>query len=473
MAFIDSDIVIALQNSDGTNLDDYDTAPYSFVTDRLYVLFITGTDSTFTSSANAIGTPSTTNITWNLEETSEVNTDAMTVYTGTIASASSEIVNITYPEVQGRSKWLMLEIANANATIVQVNENSWDATSGSIILAGTIATDGLAISAFTRRAWTASNFTTGTGEVAITGTSNQTIYAQYNIIEDETLDVGTPDDSVYLGTGLEIAYALSATPAITNINGGSTIADGETGVTIAVTGASAPNTVTISLVDDVNDASATVQVITDESTSTAIDITVSLPTGYDVNDPVYVFVENSSALVSNSMAVSITVSVSTFHTLHIVDDNPATVNVSAGLTTGSFYEILDPGDTVWTTIGAANGLAGTRFDATGAGSGTGTAYALTDVICSTVLGFDAGIIAAVYRAATPSTPEYATSITSLSNLDTATIQLMVTYPNGAPVSGDFMSFTYSSAPGAGDIISVTGSVALATSTLTTNETEVC
>ena len=161
------------------------------------------------------------------------------------------------------------------------------------------------------------------------------------------------------------------------------------------------------------------------------------------------------------------------HTLHIVDDNPATVNVSAGLTTGAFYEILDPGDTNWVAIGAADDLAGTRFDATGAGSGTGTAYALTDVICSTVLGFDVGMTASVFRAATPTTPEYATLITSLSNLDTATISLMITYPNGAPVSGDALSFTYSSAPGAGDIVSVTGNAALVTATLTTTETEVC
>ena len=50
---------------------------------------------------------------------------------------------------------------------------------------------------------------------------------------------------------------------------------------------------------------------------------------------------------------------------------PTAVTVGA-LTTGTFYRIVDPGDTDFTLIGAPNNNPGTRFEATGPGSGSGT-----------------------------------------------------------------------------------------------------
>jgi len=46
--------------------------------------------------------------------------------------------------------------------------------------------------------------------------------------------------------------------------------------------------------------------------------------------------------------------------------------------TGKSYKILVPGNTDYTLVGAANSTAGTIFTATGPGTGTGTAYCLTD-----------------------------------------------------------------------------------------------
>ena len=54
--------------------------------------------------------------------------------------------------------------------------------------------------------------------------------------------------------------------------------------------------------------------------------------------------------------------------------NATPVSVTAGsFVVGTAYQILVPGNTDFTAIGAANNNAGTSFVATGAGSGTGTA----------------------------------------------------------------------------------------------------
>lgn len=54
--------------------------------------------------------------------------------------------------------------------------------------------------------------------------------------------------------------------------------------------------------------------------------------------------------------------------------NSTPVTATAGsFAVGTAYQILVPGNTDFTTIGAANSTAGTIFTATGAGTGTGTA----------------------------------------------------------------------------------------------------
>jgi predicted RecA/RadA family phage recombinase len=49
---------------------------------------------------------------------------------------------------------------------------------------------------------------------------------------------------------------------------------------------------------------------------------------------------------------------------------------ATALVAGTWYIIATPGDTVWTSYGAPTTTAGTYFKATGAGTGTGTAYAV-------------------------------------------------------------------------------------------------
>jgi hypothetical protein len=58
---------------------------------------------------------------------------------------------------------------------------------------------------------------------------------------------------------------------------------------------------------------------------------------------------------------------------------PNTPVAAASLIVGRRYRILVPGDTSWTSAGAANNLVGTIFQATAAGSGTGTAVELDSI----------------------------------------------------------------------------------------------
>lgn len=477
---------MALQASDIIELDTFkqstpDTDSYTttvsvaYVEDSEYLLCVVGEDVSLGFPENALGTPTTVGVTWTIIDGGEIafGRIGMRCYRGICTTTGTVTTDLDFPITQKNCNAGIAKITNTGVISGVTTSTDINTKAGTVTISPSIGAGSAAVAFFGSESsgiWTAD-----TGDTAFLDIVNRvSIFGAYNLNRDETVSVSytDTDDSEYmLAIGFELPYLAATTPVITTVNGvGGTIADGETNVPIVGTvfNAAIDNTVAISPTSTFSDPTATYTYITGDTAELITVPTIDLPAG--ASELVYVFVFNGIE-ISASFPISITTSTASLHTLHIVDDNPATVNVSAGLTTGAFYEILDPGDTNWVAIGAADDLAGTRFDATGAGSGTGTAYALTDVICSTVLGFETGFSAVVFRAATPTTAEYATSITSLSNLDTATIQLMITYPNGAPVAGDVISVTYSAT--AGDIISVTGNVALPTTTLTTTETEVC
>ena len=90
----------------------------------------------------------------------------------------------------------------------------------------------------------------------------------------------------------------------------------------------------------------------------------------DPEYPVPVAAQHVLVLVENVFQISTT--------NYTLEQNPAATNPGAETSAGSFtigveYKIVDPGDTDFTAIGAADSNADTVFTATGAGTGTGTA----------------------------------------------------------------------------------------------------
>ena len=90
----------------------------------------------------------------------------------------------------------------------------------------------------------------------------------------------------------------------------------------------------------------------------------------DPNFPVPAAAQNILVLVENVFQIATT--------NYTLEQNPAAVNPGAETSAGSFtigveYKIVDPGDTDFTLIGAADSNADTVFTATGDGAGTGTA----------------------------------------------------------------------------------------------------
>ena len=402
-----TDIVKVLQNYDAANLAEYTLPSYSFKPDKVYLLILAGDDAADISSATAIGVPTQASITWGTAiNTEEIGFGAAAIYASTIASASTETITVTFPGTNNFCEYLLLELSNANATIVQTKGGSWSAISGTITLTNPIGADGMAMLFIAKRGALATNFTTGAGQTDITGTSQVSIYGQQNITSTEVMPVGTPEDGDHMGFAIEVAYQASVLLAITDVNGGATIADGEAGVVITgVSFSASGNIVTISLADDINDGSAIAQVINSENTTT-IDIDVVLPSGYSALDPVYFFVTDALSEVSASESVGITPPVTpTLHTMYFTDD----------------------------------GLIG------------GTA-----VICESS-NFAAGITGVVLRGGV--TRELSTLTTAISTLPTATPQVNCAFTNGDPVDldGDTIKFIND---GTGDTRSVTGGVAI-------------
>lgn len=72
-----------------------------------------------------------------------------------------------------------------------------------------------------------------------------------------------------------------------------------------------------------------------------------------------------------------------YNALMLYMQEPKTITTLLPVTAGNFvvgtyYEIISPGTTTWANCGASASTAGTQFKATGAGSGTGTAYEVID-----------------------------------------------------------------------------------------------
>lgn len=87
--------------------------------------------------------------------------------------------------------------------------------------------------------------------------------------------------------------------------------------------------------------------------------------------------------------------------------------VSAGsFIVGQAYQIVDPSDTSWTSIGGpATAAAGDIFTATGVGSGSGTAYAVGQCILQNTGSPDAGYMSIAFSVG-DSTDVYASYITN-------------------------------------------------------------
>ncbi len=213
---------------------------------------------------------------------------------------------------------------------------------------------------------------------------------------------------------VETQDAVTVTkPTISSVNGGNSIADGDSVTIVLANGLSGSNTVKIGNVDSYFHVDAVTQTITSDG-NTSIDITVELPTGATSDNPVYVFVHNGTE-ASNGFSVNVTPIVSTLHTMVIED-------------------------------GSSNA-----------------------VICSST-NFALGVTA--YKNKGLPNEEIASLITEVSNSDTSTPQYQVTFSGGEPVNGtDTITIVYDA--GVGDIKSVTGSIALPSITFDSDAASVC
>ena len=436
------------------------TLSVAYDTAKEYLIAIVGEDVVALQGINALGEPLTTGVTWTMIPNAEliVGRMGMRVYKGVCTSSSSQTTQITFVGDQRNCNAGISETTDVDS-ITGVTTDS-EVTSKTISITIPTVTAGSAAIAFfgseSSGVWSAS-----VGETAILSTVDTVgIFGSYNLNEDEIMaatyvDDTSPASEYMLAIGFELKIAVAAgTPIITSVNGGSTIADGDS-VTYAGTDfALSGNMVVISPTDNIADPAATQITPDTEGSTTAIVITVALPTGSTSADPVYTFVDDGS-LVSASFSVSVTPVVAPTLFTALFEEATPTVEVAAtALSAGLRYEIKVPGDTDFTLVGAADSAIGTRFNASGAAIGTGTTYLVDPVICEST-DFANGVTATIDRGGLGTTIETATDVTAISSLPTATPQYWCTFTNGDPVDGDSdeVVFAYD---GTGDIRSVVG-----------------
>ena len=115
----------------------------------------------------------------------------------------------------------------------------------------------------------------------------------------------------------------------------------------------------------------TAEIGVEDATITATDIVSS--TAYVIKS-----LGNTSWTSLGAIEIGIDDGLVTGHEYIITDRG--TAEAVTGITTGSVYEIITPGDTDFTQIGADDSVAGTTFTATGAGTGTGTVLLISNWI---------------------------------------------------------------------------------------------
>lgn len=412
MPFTASDLVPLLDTYNNNDRTTYTTAIVNFIPNRVYVLFVSG-DSLNFSSTDAIAVPTSTGVTWTpsiskTKSTPEIGI-AVTSFTAVVSSPISADILLTFPSIQDQAQWALIQVENAVLTgnggdsIVQTGSASDSSANISVTLGAAITAGNLALSYI--GTGTFRTYTPGTNEVALTGTNNQYAYGQYNILNDNVLDCTLSSATPSVIIGFELGFLAGVVDVtINSVNGGSPINDGDTGVVVLGSNFEATGaTMVLSLVDDINDASAVSQTITSDG-DTSMSFTVNLPTNASSENPVYMFITNATGTVNASGFA---------------------VNIDTGLVTGTFTVAFDDG--------------------------------VNPVICSSS-DFALGMTAYMNKGA--GNEEVAINTIELSNADSATPQLSITFSN-APVNGvDAITIDYDDT--VGDIRSVTGQIALIT-----------
>jgi len=206
MALLAGNIQLSLEWSDSSNLSQYISDSNSFAANSEQYICIRGADlGGLGGSANALGVPTTLGVVWTKIDHTSRDTGVVALYKATMISEVTGVTTIDYPAVQQNCAICIVQVTNAEITIEQSKTGSWSGGSGSVTIDDIAYSVGnLALNFVASCDYASKDYTAGTNETALTGTSNKNIFVQYNFTED-TLDVGTPIGGDYGSIGIEVA----------------------------------------------------------------------------------------------------------------------------------------------------------------------------------------------------------------------------------------------------------------------------
>lgn len=219
MAFSHSDITVVQDDQDLTNLSEYLLPSVTLEPGYIYILSITGYDAGEVHVDNAKGVPTLTDVTWAYITHSSTGFLAQQDFRATVASEVTGVITLTFPSIQTGAGWILHKISNVDTSnngtnaIISFASAAWNGTSGTVTLSPDITTGNLAICSVGCEVPT--TFTAGSGHTALTDLTGNLYFSQYNLAEDETLFVGTPDTALSAAIGLEIGYSVGVAPTLT------------------------------------------------------------------------------------------------------------------------------------------------------------------------------------------------------------------------------------------------------------------
>ena len=463
MALQVADITLIEDFTDYTNLTTYEGASQTFAANTLYLLFVGSEDTTAGTKPVTI---TTTGITWVEAETFEDADLQQTCYRAVPTSGTTSTTQVEFDSQQEDCYWTIVEVDNADISgvnganaIIQDESDSETGSSFTHTLTSAVSAGNLVICSIvslTSRVWTSgpdqTNLTTSGGL--------RNSFVEYNLDADATVTATTDNTVLKIGIVLEVASGTAPTLTLptsevasaTSLSGTVTT-DADNGTLYTFVSQSIdPPTTAIHILgtgadywDDQTVSAAGLQTISPDMTGLTEGVT------YYVH-----YYHVSSGGGSNQVTASVA-SVTTLHTLELIDKT--TIVTAGSFVVGQRYEILVPGTTDFTLIGAADSNIGTVFTATGVGVGDGTALHIIPCVCEST-DFALGVTAELWPAGVSANKEVASSVVAIDTANTANPQYNVTF-TVAPDSGssDVVNIIYDAT--VGNIKSVTGGIALA------------
>lgn len=220
MALVAGDFVEVETDSTTSNATSYTTGSHVFIADTLYCICVLGFDAAF--GTGEFPTVSGTGITFTEGDRDTVGTDITGTMLYAMPSSTTGSIALTIDfngQTQTICSWAIIEVSNTltsgtnggDALIQFKSMTATSGTTGSMTLDGAIESGNGAASCWLT--WANKAKVAGTNETEIgQDASGDKSYSQFNLAEDETLDITLAElSSVALfGFGFEIAAAAAA-----------------------------------------------------------------------------------------------------------------------------------------------------------------------------------------------------------------------------------------------------------------------